>query len=145
MSCLIVLDDGRACAPAPWAFDAIVGALAAHLSESEDERKLATWLRDQMGEARLVGHRFIDLRELTPQARRLFRAAVQRAAAHCDYPRPGDGAVAATPGWVRRLRRLAQMIRSIDQGESPDAISDVSAPIAPTGLRRGPGWRVAVA
>jgi hypothetical protein len=36
------------------------------------------------------------------------------------------------------------MLQSIDRGESPDAISDVPAPVAPTGLRRGPGWLVTV-
>jgi len=98
-----------------------------------------------MVETSLVGHRVIDLRELTPESRRLFRLAVQRAAAHVGYPCAGDGVAVATPGWIQRLRRLARMIQSIDRGESPDALSDVPAPIAPSGLRRGPGWRAAVA
>jgi hypothetical protein len=57
---------------------------------------------------------------------------------------PADGAAVVLPGWARRLRRLVRMLHSIDRGESPDAMSDVSAPIAPTGLRRGPGWLVTV-
>lgn len=144
MSCLIVLDDGRACAPASWAFDVLVNAVADNLSEGEDRQPLADWLRQQAEEARLVGRGRIDLRELTPENRQHFREAVQRLAAHHGYCRAADGTAVAVPGWINRLRRLAKMLLSIDRGESPDAISDVPAPIAPTGNLRGPGWRVAV-
>jgi hypothetical protein len=37
-----------------------------------------------------------------------------------------------------------KMMQSIDRGEAPEAISDVPAPVAPTGLLRGPGWFAAV-
>ena len=144
MSCLIVLDDGRACAPASSAFDALVGAIADHLIHSDRERELAEWLRQQLGEKTYLGHCRIDLRELAPENRRLFRAAVERLAYHFGCIHPADGTAVVTPGWVRRLRRLVKMMHSIDRGESPEAISDVPAPVAPTGLFRGPGWRAAV-
>jgi hypothetical protein len=144
MSCLIVLDDGRACAPASSSFDALVGAIADHLVRSDAERDLADWLRQQMREKSFLGHCRIDVRELTSENRRLFRAAVQRLAYHYGCIHPADGTAVVTPGWVRRLRRLVKMMQSIDRGEAPEAISDVPAPVAPTGLLRGPGWYAAV-
>jgi hypothetical protein len=140
MSCLIVLDDGRACAPASAAFDALVRAISDHLNRSEQERELAEWLRQQVAEKSFLGHCRIDVRELTPENRRLFRAAVERLAFHFGCIHPADGTAVVTPGWVRRLRRLMKMMQSIDRGEAADAISDVPAPVAPSGLLRGPGW-----
>jgi hypothetical protein len=144
MSCLIVLDDGRACAPAPMAFDTLVGAIADHLVDSREEQELAEWLRQQVAEKSFLGHCRIDLRELTPRNRRLFRAAVERLAYHFGRLQPADGTAVVTPAWVRRLRRLVKMMKSIDRGDAPEAISDVPAPVAPSGLLRGPGWCASV-
>jgi hypothetical protein len=144
MSCLIVLDDGRACAPAPSAFDALIGAIADHLAHSQPERDLAEWLRQQIAEKSFLGHCRIDVRELTPENRRLFRAAVERLAYHFGCLHPADGTAVVTPSWVRRLRRLVKMMQSIDRGEAPEAISDVPSPVAPTGRLCGPGWCAAV-
>jgi hypothetical protein len=140
MCCLIVLEDGRACAPAAAAFDVLVGAIADHLAHSDRGRDFADWLRQQIAEKSFLGHCRIDVRELTPENRILFREAVEELAYHFGCIHPADGTAVVTPAWVRRLRRLAKMMHSIDRGESPDAISDVPAPVAPTGLLRGPGW-----
>ena len=134
MSCLIVLQDGRACAPADWAFDAMLEAVADELIESHDERLLADWLRSQATCFGAGKMRRIDVRELTPESRTRFLDAVRRAAEHLP---------SVSTGWGKRLQRLVRMLRSIDAGESPDALSDTLSPIAPTGLRRGPGWRCA--
>ncbi len=135
MSCLIVLQDGRACAPAHWAFEAMLLAFADELTQSHEERQLAEWLRSQANGVHSNGMRRLDVRELTPESRALFLGAVHRAAAK----------IGAEPvvGWRKRLQRMVRMLHSIDAGEAPDAISDTLSPVAPTGLRRGPGWRCA--
>ncbi len=144
MSCLIILDDGRACAPSAWTFTAMMSAIADQFEPTEEAQQLADWLQRQASEMQRAGRGRLDLRELTPENRGMFRDAVMRLAVRYNYHGAADGAGVAFPGWVRRLRRLVKMMQSIERGESPDAISDVSAPVAPTGLRRGPGWRVAV-
>lgn len=134
MSCLIVLQDGRACAPAAWVFDAMLNAFADELVESPEEQLLGDWLRSQSTAASAGPMRRIDVRELTPESRVHFLRAVHRAAERISDP---------SGGWRKRLVRLARMLHSIDAGESPDALSDTPSPVAPTGLRRGPGWRCA--
>src|SRR5688500_16105025 len=106
MSCLIVLDDGRACALAPWTFTELLNAIAEQLDAHDDGQQSAQWLRDQ-ARLPLEGERgYVDVRELTPGNRRHFRMAIERLAHKFSFQQPATGIVAALPGWVLRLRRL---------------------------------------
>lgn len=140
MSGFIVLEDGRAYVGAKWAYDAVIRRIADALMETDEGRALSNWLRDEQVLVGGIGS--VDLRELTPQNRRLFEAAARQAFASAARKGPeGWHRPDFYPGWIERFGHLIEMMNSVRRGEPPTAYNphmiDV---IPPTGERIGPGW-----
>jgi hypothetical protein len=141
MGGFIILDDGRACAPSSSSYDFIVSAAIDELVGTDEERRLGQWLKGQLCEVLGMGMGCVDVRELTPLNRRLFREACERAFVKQEKSGPvGWKDPSFFPGWLDRFRKLIQMWQSLDRGESPDAVTDLNSPIPPTGRKSGPGW-----
>lgn len=141
MGGFIVLEDGRALAPNNWAYDAIIHAIVAELRENEDARPLATWLSGQTCEAKGMGQGNVDVRELTPENREHFRAAVKDAISRAENVGPAAWHDPDFfPMWLECFRKLNKMWQSIDLGQPPDSITDLTSPMPVTGQRSGPGW-----
>ena len=141
MGGFIVLEDGRALAPNNWAYDAIIRAIAAELRDNEDDRPLAIWLSEQTCEVRGMGQGRVDVREFTPKNRDRFRAAVKDAISRAEAAGPaGWHDPDFFPTWLECFRKLNKMWQSIDLGEPPDSITDLTSPMPATGEQSGPGW-----
>jgi hypothetical protein len=141
MAGFIFLDDGRGFAPNSSAYDGVITSIVEELTQSEEERQLAAWLREQLCEVRGLGMGCVDVRELTVPNQNLFRRAAERALARKQRDGPvGWYDPSYFPAWLNRFERLIQMWQSIDRGEPPSALSDLNGTTEPTGKRSGPGW-----
>lgn len=141
MGGFIILEDGRGCAPASWAYDAIVRSVVDELVRTDEERRLGQWLQEQLCEVLGPGMGFVDVRELSPLNRRIFREACQRAfLTEESKGSAGWFDPSAFPVWLERFRKLIKMWESIDRGEPPAALTDLREPDPPRGRKSGPGW-----
>jgi hypothetical protein len=141
MGGFIILTDGRACAPANWAYDEIVRSVAEELGAGGDDLLLKEWLRGQLCEVLGPGMGYVDVRELTPRNRQLFRDAANRAFKKSELVGPiGWENPSFFPAWLGIFRRLLEMWDSVDRGEPPEALNDLRQPCPPTDEKSGPGW-----
>ena len=140
MSACIVIEDGRPWWAANWAYDGVVRSIAAALPEEALAQALRTWLGEQTVEKTGVGD--VDLRELSPSARTLFRAAARRAFAIARTgPPPTWGDPNFFRPWIDGFEDLIRLLDSVDPGEDPASFNpDPTRLINPTGKRVGPGW-----
>src|SRR6185295_7052603 len=83
MGGFIKLEDGRAWAAANWAYDAVLDCLVEAL-KGERASDLAAWLAQQTCAVRGMGLGHVDLRELAPTNRALFRVAARKAVEHAQ-------------------------------------------------------------
>lgn len=144
----IILEDGRAWAKAGWLYDAVLGELIGSIHLGSDEEPFRKFLEDHRPKEGDIdiGYGFIrrgsdenvlrelDLRTLSPKARSVFWAAVERAMVHCQ----GEDSEPIRSG----LTHLHAMGRSISNGEPPEALTDVTKPmdLPEPGLQEGPWW-----
>ena len=121
MTTTIVLDDGRVWGHQNWAFDSAIEAIAAVIGRDPSGHELSAWLLEQRCAIQGPGIGYIDTRELTPDNRARFRAAIPVAFAEV---RARGGAHWHDPSsflaWVDSFERLLQMVESIARGEPPE-------------------------
>jgi len=138
MGGFLILDDGRAWAPASWAFDAGLEQIAEVLTDEV----LRAWLLEQRCSEQGPGMGRIDVRELTPHNRELLLAAIPVA---IERARAKDGSdwndPSWYPQWLDRFELLGRMVESVARGEPPETLNpQMRSVIPPTGERSGPGW-----
>src|SRR5688572_7160386 len=107
MSAYIALPDGRSWWAANWAYDAVIRRVADELDRMPAGGELAAWLRGQTCDELGPGLGFVDVRELSPPDRALFREAARRAFRRAIL----EGAAnwhdpTFYPGWLNGFRRL---------------------------------------
>lgn len=143
MTTTIVLDDGRVWGHQNWAFDSVIEAIAAVIGRDPAGQELSAWLLDQRCAVQGPGIGHVDTRELSPDSRARFCAAIPSAFAEA---RGRGGAAwhdpAAFPRWLDAFDQLVKMVESIARGELPEALTsaDWTCPMPPTDKRCGPGW-----
>lgn len=142
MSTCIVIEDGRSWWAANWAYDAVVRSIAAALPEEALAQALGIWLGEQTCEKLGPGLGEVDLRELSPSARTLFRAAARRAFATTKAgPPPTWGDPSFFGPWAERFEVLIRLLDSVDCGEDPALFNPHATRLVdPTGKKVGPGW-----
>ena len=136
MTTHITLEDGRILGTTNGVFDAIMERAAAEIADStESGHELHKWLLGQRCEILGPGVGYLDLRELSPRARSMFRSA-------CVSALYAEKAAPLTKPWlVEALVRLKEMWSSINRGDPPESLTDPNWGIAPpTDVRSGPGW-----
>lgn len=137
MTTHITLEDGRVLLISNGVFDGVLESAAKQLdSRAGDVGGLGDWLLDQRCEVQGPGVGYLDLRELSPQARSEFKSACVSA-----YRAMDDRATANR--WLSdTFTLLINMWASIEKGEPPEAITSPHSLIAPfSGEQRGPGWK----
>lgn len=146
----IALPDGRMFAGRWEAHDYVVNCLAEALADSPTGQPLQKWLLEQLPESdsflnelgfgwikpdssEAGGHtvvRWIDVRQLTPGNQRLFCEAAKKAAT-VHHPEK------YLREWVGRL---AEMVRQMERGEGPMALTQAPDIVPEEEGRIGPGW-----
>jgi hypothetical protein len=137
----IVLEDGRAWAGANWAYDAVLRAIGASLADTGSV-ELARWLELRTCRHLGPGLGSVDLREVAPANRLLFRSAARQAFRRETLAGPaGWGDPSFYPPWLQQFRVLLRLIKSVDRREPPEAFNPHMTGLVPaTGERTGPGW-----
>lgn len=145
MGGFIFLADGRAYAPARWAYDLTIRSIASALGQSSDDHALQAWLAHQTCEEHLMGLGSVDVRELAPSMARRFIEAIPKAVA-IEQARGSEGWHDASffPGWLKSIQELCAMIDSVERGEPVEALNpyarDPAAPWPAAARISGPGW-----
>jgi hypothetical protein len=118
MSDHITLDDGRTLSRSSIGVAGALSLIAEHLPEGYEQFR--KWLLDVS--ERSNGFASIDLRGLPEPERRAFHAGVYTA-----YDRTiGNGMVIGPQSWALTcLDALRAMLKSIERGEPPEALTDV--------------------
>jgi hypothetical protein len=141
MSAFIALDDGRSWWAPNWAYDSVIEKIAIQLDSTEPERALASWLREQTCIVNGPGLGSVDVRELTPQNRHLFRVAAQKAfRVAVKSGAAGWHDPSFFPGWLAGFRRLLRMWKAIDREEPPGQLNDAAECMELSSNKVGPGW-----
>ena len=137
MGSFIILEDGRAWAVGDGAFDDALEAIASQLPASAEGKSLAIWLVEQKTGDRGMGLGRVDLRELTPPNRELFKSAAQR-----FYPQAIVNVGDYNPAWLELFAVLLKLIKLADKREDPRLYNPhMDALCPPTGAKVGPGWQ----
>jgi len=141
----IFLPDGRAYAPASWAYDTTLRSIADALGQTPEDQALRVWLDHQTCAEQGMGLGSVDVRELAPSvARRFIEAipealAVERAKGSDDWHDPSF-----FPGWLKRFEELQAMVEAADRGEPLEALNpyarDPASPWPGEPKISGPGW-----
>jgi hypothetical protein len=118
MSDCITLDDGRMLSRSSIGVAGAISLVAEHLPDGYDPFR--KWLLDVS--QRPNGFASIDLRGLPEPERRAFHAGV-----HTAYDQTiGNGTLIGPQSWALScLDALRAMLKSIERGEPPEALTDV--------------------
>lgn len=121
MSTFISFPDGRLWWAANWVYDTIVERIADDLVCGPAEEALASWLRGRLCTVQGPGVGCVDLRELSEEDRRLFRAAAQSALRQAILSGPiGWHDPSFFPVWLKKFRQLLRMWKAADRREPFD-------------------------
>ena len=140
MAGFIHLEDGRGWAASNAGYDAVIDALVNALPAESSE--FAQWLGQRTSAVRGTGLGYVDLRELSPVCRSLFRLAVSQALRSIDK---APGSIAADQewyaSWLERFHMLSRMLESVDRMEDPQTLNPYMTGLVPwNGEKSGPGW-----
>ena len=141
MSSHIALEDGRSWWAANWAYDAVVRSIVDALNR-QGEKDLAAWLSEQTCLVQGPGLGRIDLRELAPKNRELFRAGARDAfRREMEMGAVGWNDPAFFKGWLDRFGVLLRLIDSVDRHDDPLSFNPHANGLMPvTREKKGPGW-----
>ena len=142
MGGFLIIEDGRGIAPASWAFDAVIEAIAVALPDDADGNALRDWLLGQRCSVLSMGNGSVDLRELTPRNQESFWQAAQRAVARASSNGPeGWFDPSFFPGWLQLFGDLMRMRELCLRGDPPEQFNPYLTTIIPSsGRHSGPGW-----
>lgn len=141
MSTHITLEDGRVVAVSNGQFDVLIEDVASELERASGSvPNLSGWLLEQRCEVLGPGVGYLDLRELSPLARRDFRHVC-----HQIHQTQRDSAISKERGvadWMMSLLdKLVEMWASMDRGEPHDARTYPHYILSPPSNEQlGPGW-----
>ena len=142
MSTHITLEDGRTLVLSNGQFDLIIEAVAQALESGlETVPHLASWLLEQRCIILGPGIGYLDLREMSPVAKRNFRNMchhIHSAGADSAPSVKDESADLLAP----LIDELVEMWASLDRGEAPEARTSPYWRVSPPLFYRkvGPGW-----
>ena len=126
MSCVLLLEDGRALHRSNLGYSVMLELISREVSDAH--AKLRIWLADLAERTAPFGE--FDLRGLTEEHRAEFWAAAERAL-EAAFKRHGPESVwPANAYGSESLAHLVRMHRSIVNGEPPSALNDFNDVIA---------------